>query len=142
MHHPDGVIVSERAPEPVGPYPHGRRVGQLIFVSGIGPRRRGETAIPGVRLNSDGGVASYEFEVQCRSTLDNIRMILEDAGSSLDDVVDVTVYLTNMRGDFQTMNRIYAEYFTTNRPARTTVEVTALPTPIAVEIKVVAATGS
>jgi 2-aminomuconate deaminase len=123
----------------VGPYPHGRRVGNLIFVSGIGPRRRGETAIPGVRLNAEGAVAGYEFEVQCRSTLDNIRMILEDAGSSLDDVVDVTVYLTNMRGDFQAMNRIYAEYFVTNRPARTTVEVTALPTPIAVEIKVVAA---
>jgi 2-aminomuconate deaminase len=139
MKHPDGVIVSKRAPEPVGPYPHGRRVGNLIFVSGIGPRRRGETAIPGVRLNAEGAVAGYEFEVQCRSTLDNIRMILEDAGSSLDDVVDVTVYLTNMRGDFQAMNRIYAEYFVTNRPARTTVEVTALPTPIAVEIKVVAA---
>ena len=136
----DGVIVSQRAPEPVGPYPHGRRVGNLIFVSGIGPRRRGETAIPGVQLNAEGAVAGYEFEVQCRSTLDNIRMILEDAGSSLDEVVDVTVYLTNMRDDFPTMNRIYAEYFTTNRPARTTVEVTALPTPIAVEIKVVAAT--
>jgi 2-aminomuconate deaminase len=138
MNHPEGVIVSQRAPEPVGPYPHGRRVGNLIFVSGIGPRRRGETAIPGVRLQADGGKAGYDFEVQCRSTLDNIRMILEDAGSSLDEVVDVTVYLTNMRDDFQTMNRIYAEYFTTNRPARTTVEVTALPTPIAVEIKVVA----
>jgi len=139
MNHQHGVIVSERAPEPVGPYPHGRRVGNLIFVSGIGPRRRGETAIPGVLLNSEGAVASYEFDVQCRSTLDNIRMILEDAGSSLEDVVDVTVYLTNMREDFQAMNRIYAEYFVTNRPARTTVEVTALPTPIAVEIKVVAA---
>jgi 2-aminomuconate deaminase len=138
MNHQDGVIVSQRAPEPVGPYPHGRRAGNLIFVSGIGPRRRGETAIPGVRLQADGGKAGYDFEVQCRSTLDNIRMILEDAGSSLDEVVDVTVYLTNMRDDFQTMNRIYAEYFTTNRPARTTVEVTALPTPIAVEIKVVA----
>jgi 2-aminomuconate deaminase len=134
-----GVILSTRAPEPVGPYPHARRAGNLIFVSGIGPRRRGETAIPGVTLDREGRVASYDFDVQCRSALDNIRMILEDAGSSLEDVVDVTVYLTSMRADFATLNRIYAEYFSTNRPARTTVEVTALPTPIAVEIKVVAA---
>ena len=133
------VIVSQRAPEPVGPYPHARRVGPLLFLSGIGPRQRDRTEIPGVTLSAKGGVAAYDFEAQCRSTLENIRMIFEDAGSSLEQVVDVTVFLTNIRDDFAPMNHIYAEYFGRNRPARTTVEVTCLPTPIAIEMKVVAA---
>jgi 2-aminomuconate deaminase len=131
-------IESARAPEPVGPYPHARRAGPLLFLSGVGPRKRGSKEIPGVTLGGDGRVASYDFEVQCRATLDNIQAILAEAGANFDDVVDVTVFLTNMEDDFQTMNRIYAEYFTGPRPARTTVEVTKLPTPIAVEIKMVA----
>ena len=134
----DEVIVSARAPEPVGPYPHARRVGHLLFLSGIGPRKRGSAEIPGAPRSSEGGGAAVDFEVQCRSTLDNVRLILEDAGSSLEEVVDVTVFLTNMQDDFATMNRVYAEYFNTNCPARTTVEVTLLPTPIAVEMKVIA----
>jgi 2-aminomuconate deaminase len=134
-------IESARAPEPVGPYPHARRVGPLLFLSGIGPRRRGRTEIPGTTLGSDGRVVRYDFETQCRSTLENIRAVLEDAGASLDQVVDVTVFLTNMQDDFPTLNRIYAEYFVSNRPARTTVEVTRLPTPIAVEMKMVAWLG-
>jgi 2-aminomuconate deaminase len=131
-------IESARAPEPVGPYPHARRAGPLLFLSGVGPRKRGSKEIPGVALDPSGRIKSYDFEVQCRSTLDNIAAILAEAGATFDDVVDVTVFLTNMEHDFHTMNRIYAEYFTGHRPARTTVEVTKLPTPIAVEMKMVA----
>jgi 2-aminomuconate deaminase len=131
-------VLSNRAPEPVGPYPHARRAGDFLFLSGIGPRKRGSKEIPGVALDAAGNVESYEFEIQCRSALDNIRSIIEDAGARWDDIVDVTVFLTNMKDDFQIMNRVYGEYFKTNRPTRTTVEVTALPTPIAIELKVIA----
>lgn len=133
----DGPIISPRAPEPVGAYPHARRVGNLLFLSGIGPRQRGSQEIPGVTLKADGSVAAYDIEAQCRSVFENIRLILEDAGSSWDRIVDVSVYLTDIKKDFAAFNRLYAEYFTTN-PTRTTVEVTALPTPIAVELKVIA----
>lgn len=134
------AIESERAPEPVGPYPHARRAGPFLFLSGIGPRQRGTSRIPGTTLGAAGEILSYDFEVQCRSTLDNISAVLEEAGASLEQVVDVTVFLTNMQ-DFPVLNRVYGEYFKTNRPARTTVEVTRLPTPIAVEMKMVAWLG-
>ena len=132
------AIVSARAPEPVGAYPHARRVGNLLFLSGIGPRKRGASEIPGVSLDASGKVTAYDIEQQCRSVFDNVKMILEDAGSSWERIVDVSVYLTDMKRDFAAFNRLYAEYFVTNRPTRTTVEVTALPTPIAVELKVIA----
>jgi 2-aminomuconate deaminase len=131
-------IESSRAPEPVGLYPHARRVGDLLFLSGVGPRERGSKKIPGVELNDAGEIVSYDIEIQCRSVFRNVRYILEDAGSSWDNIVDVTVFLTNMKDDFAAYNRIYAEYFSENRPARTTVEVGALPTPIAIELKVIA----
>lgn len=134
----DGVVVSGRAAEPVGPYPHARRAGGLLFLSGLGPRKRGSRDIPGVTLDAQGRIAAYDFEVQCRAVFDNVRLVLEDAGSSWDRIVDVTVYLTNMQ-DFATLNRLWTEAFKDNRPTRTTVEVTALPTPIAIELKVVAA---
>lgn len=134
----DDKIDSLRAPEPVGPYPHARRVGNLLFLSGVGPRERGSKKIPGVELGDDGSIVSYDIETQCRSVFQNVRYILEDAGSSWDKIVDVTVFLTNMKADFAAYNRIYAEYFADNRPCRTTVEVGALPTPIAIELKVVA----
>ena len=129
---------SPRAPEPVGAYPHARRVGNLLFLSGVGPRERGTSKIPGVELNSSGEIVSYDVETQCRSVFQNVRYILEDAGSSWEQIIDVTVFLTNMKDDFATYNRIYAEHFADNRPCRTTVEVNALPTPIAVELKVIA----
>jgi 2-aminomuconate deaminase len=129
---------SPRAPEPVGLYPHARRVGNLLFLSGVGPRERGTKVIPGVELNNAGEIVSYDIETQCRSVFQNVRYIVEDAGSSWDQIVDVTVYLTNMKADFPTYNRIYAEYFSDNRPCRTTVEINALPTPIAIELKVIA----
>lgn len=131
-------IISSKAPEPVGLYPHARRVGNLLFLSGVGPRERGASAIPGVELNESGEVVSYEIETQCRSVFQNVRWILEDAGSSWDNIVDVTVFLTNMKDDFAAYNRIYAQFFAENRPCRTTVEVGSLPTPIAIELKVIA----
>lgn len=129
---------SSRAPEPVGLYPHARKVGNLLFLSGVGPRQRGSREIPGVTLGPDGRVLSYDIETQCRSVFANVRAILEEAGASWDRLVDVTVFLTNMRDDFATYNRVYAECFADCRPCRTTVEVNALPTPIAIELKCIA----
>jgi 2-aminomuconate deaminase len=132
---------SSRAPEPVGAFPHAKRVGNLLFLSGIGPRVRGSKEIPGVTLNAAGDIVSYDIETQCRNVFENVRLVLEDAGGSWDDIVDVTVFLTNMKADFPTYNRIYPEYFAgagKPNPTRTTVEVGALPTPIAIELKVIA----
>ncbi len=131
-------IVSPRAPEPVGPFPHAKQVGNLVFVSGIGPRKRGSKEIPGVTLDGAGNITAYDFEVQCRAVFENIRMVLEDAGSGWDRIVDVTSFLTDMKADFPLYNRLYGEYFAENQPARTTVEVSRLPTPIAIELKVIA----
>ena len=136
----DGEVMSPRAPEPVGPYPHARRAGNLLFLSGIGPRTRGSKEIPGVTRGAGGKVAAYDIEAQCRSVFRNVRTVLEDAGSSWDRIVDVTVFLTNMN-DFAAYNKVYAEHFPENRPARTTVEVTRLPTDIAIELKVIATIG-
>lgn len=134
-------IHSSKAPEPVGLYPHARRVGNLLFLSGVGPRERGTKTIPGVELDEQGNIVSYDIEAQCHSVFRNIKAILEDAGSSWENLVDVTVFLTNMKRDFATYNRIYAEYFHTNQPCRTTVEINALPTPIAIELKCIATIG-
>lgn len=131
-------INSGKAPEPVGLYPHARRLGNLLFLSGVGPRERGTTKIPGVELDEKGNITSYDIETQCHSVFRNIRYILEDAGSSWENIIDVTVFLTNMKDDFKTYNRIYAEYFKDNLPCRTTVEINCLPTPIAIELKVIA----
>ena len=135
------TVRSQRAAEPTGAYPHARRAGNLLFLAGIGPRRRGSKEIPGVRLDATGGVAEYDIEAQVRACFDNVRAVLEEAGSSWDRIVDVTVFLTDMKRDFAAFNKLYAEAFATNRPTRTTVEVGALPTPIAVELKVVAFLG-
>ena len=129
---------SPKAPEPVGLYPHARRAGNFLFLSGVGPRERGAKEIPGVELNIDGSIVSYNIETQCHSVFRNIKYILEDAGSSWSDIIDVTVFLTNMKDDFKTYNKIYGEYFKDNQPCRTTVEVNCLPTPIAIELKVIA----
>ena len=134
----ENLINSVKAPEPVGLYPHARRVGDLLFLSGVGPRERGTKVIPGVTLDDGGKIATYDIEKQCRSVFQNVRFILEEAGSSWDKIVDVTVFLTNMDDDFATYNRIYAEYFADNQPCRTTIEVNKLPTPIAIELKVIA----
>ena len=129
---------SERAPEPVGAFPHAKQVGSLLFLSGIGPRKRGSKTIPGVTLDGAGNIVDYDVARQTLAVFENVRFVLEDAGSSWDRIVDVTVFLTNMKQDFPTFNRLYAEHFHTNQPNRTTIEVGALPTPIAVELKVIA----
>lgn len=134
-------IVSPRAPEAVGAFPHAKQVGNLIFVSGIGPRQRGAREIPGVTLDPQGNIVAYDFETQCRSVFENVRLVVEDAGSGWDRIVDVTSFLTNMKADFALYNRLYGEYFRDNQPARTTVEVSRLPTPIAIELKVIALAG-
>lgn len=134
----DKVINSSKAPEPVGLYPHARRVGNLLFLSGVGPRERDSKNVPGVEFDEAGEMVSHDIESQCRSVFQNIRYILEEAGSSWEKIVDVTVFLTNMKDDFAAYNRIYAEYFAEPQPCRTTVEVNALPTPIAIELKVIA----
>ncbi len=135
---PSDRIDSQTAPEPVGAYPHARRAGKLLFLSGVGPRQRGSQQIPGVELDAEGNICSYDIAVQCHAVFDNVRTILEDAGSSWAELVDVTVFLTNMDQDFAVYNKIYAEYFKVNQPCRTTVEVNKLPTPIAIELKCIA----
>ncbi len=134
----ENIINSEQAPEPVGLYPHARKVGNLLFLSGVGPREKGTKKIPGVELDANDEIVSYDIEAQCRSVFKNVKLILESAGSSWQKIVDVTVFLTNMKDDFGIYNQIYAEYFADNQPCRTTVEINKLPTPIAIELKVIA----
>ena len=129
---------SSRAPEPVGPYPHAKRIGNLLFLSGVGPRKKGDKDIPGVTFSDNGEMLNYDIEVQCKAVFDNVRFILEDAGSSWSNLIDITVFLTNMNEDFSTFNRIYKDYFSDVQPCRTTVEVAALPTPISIELKCIA----
>ena len=129
---------SQNAPEPVGLYPHAKQVGNLLFLSGIGPREKGKKDIPGVELDQNGNIISYDIAAQCHSVFKNVRTVLEDAGSNWDNLVDVTVFLTNMKDNFKIYNRIYAEYFKDNQPCRTTLEICSLPTPIAIELKCIA----
>ena len=134
-------VISQRAPEPVGAFPHAKRVGNLLFLSGIGPRQRGTKQIPGVTLDDKRQIVDYDIETQCHSVFKNVLTVLEDAGASWNDIVDVTVFLTNMKDDFPTFNRIYADYFAGENkpnPTRTTMEINCLPTPIAIELKVLA----
>ena len=136
------IINSERAPEPVGAYPHARRIGDFLFLSGVGPRERGQKKIPGVTLDEVGNITDYDIRVQTESVFRNIRYIIEDAGASWSGIVDVTVFLTNMNKDFPIVNTLYAEYFAGVNACRTTIEIGALPTPIAVELKVIVYVGN
>jgi 2-aminomuconate deaminase len=135
-------IHADKAPKPVGLYPHARKVGNLLFLSGVGPRIAGSDAtdsgVPGLKLDNNGNQIEFDFEAQVHSVFKNVRLVLEEAGSSWDNLVDVTVFLTDMKRDFQTYNRIYAEYFKDNQPCRTTVAIDSLPTPIAIELKCIA----
>lgn len=134
----DNRIISSKAPEPVGRYPHARKLGNMLFLSGVGPRERGSKKIPGVELDSAGNIVAYDIAIQCHSVFKNVKTILEEAGSSWDKIIDVTVFLTNMKADFPVYNKLWAEYFKINPPCRTTVEINCLPTPIAIELKVIA----
>jgi len=132
------IIESNQAPEPLGLYPHARKVGGLLFLSGVGPREKGTKIIPGVTLSKEGEIISYDISAQCHSVFKNVKTILEASGSSWEKLVDVTVFLTNMKDDFKTYNKIYAEYFKDSLPCRTTVEINSLPTPIGIELKCIA----
>ena len=132
------ILNKSKAPEPVGSYPHSKRVGDLQFLSGVGPRKKGTNIIPGVMMDGQGNPIGHDIELQCRSVFENIKIILEEAGSHWDNLVDVTVFLINMKRDFEIYNKIYSEYFKDNQPCRTTVEITSLPTPIAIELKCIA----
>ena len=139
------TFISQRAPEPVGAFPHAKRVGNLLFLSGIGPRKRNCKEIPGVTLGENGEIVAYDIEKQCRAVFENVRTVLEDADAGWNDIVDVTVFLTDMKKDFPIFNKLYAEYFAGENkpnPTRTTIEVNCLPTPIAVELKVIAAVSA
>ena len=129
---------TNKAPKPVGLYPHARKVGNLLFLSGVGPRKPNSNDIPGVEMNENGNVISHDIIAQCHSVFENLRIILDEAGSSWDKLVDVTVFLTDMKNDFDSYNNLYSEYFKENQPCRTTVEVSSLPTPIAIELKCIA----
>jgi 2-aminomuconate deaminase len=131
-------INADKAPDPVGAYPHAKKVGNLLFLSGVGPRKKGSKEIPGVTLDERGNIQSYNIEQQCHAVFENVKFILEASGSSWESLVDVTVFLTDIKKDFSVFNKIYGEYFISNQPCRTTVEVNALPTPIAIELKCIA----
>jgi 2-aminomuconate deaminase len=136
------IISTSNAPKPVGLYPHARKVGQLLFLSGVGPRVAGSDAtdsgVPGLQLDKNGNFIAFDFEAQCHSVFQNVKSILEASGSKWENLVDVTVFLVNMKRDFHTYNRLYAEYFKDAQPCRTTVEINSLPTPIAIELKCIA----
>ena len=137
-------INTDKAPKPVGLYPHARRVGNLLFLSGIGPRVAGsgdgDSQVPGLQVDGSGNFETFDFEAQVHSVLKNVKAVLEAAGSSWEQLVDITVFLVNMKRDFKTFNRVYADYMQEMdpKPCRTTVEVRALPTPIAIELKCIA----
>ena len=132
------IIHTDNASKPLGAYPHARKVGNLLFLSGIGPRNPKDNSIPGLKLNKKGDIKKYDIEAECHSVFANVKAVLEASGSSWDRIIDVTVFLTNMKKDFPIYNKIYAEYFTSVQACRTTVEVKSLPTPIAIELKVIA----
>jgi 2-aminomuconate deaminase len=134
-----GVVRTDAAPAPVGAYPHARRVGDLLFLSGVGPRQPGTNVIPGNVHDADGKLIGYDIEQQCRQVFANVRAVLEASGARWEQLVDVTVFLTDMQRDFPAYNRLYAEYFKDVDACRTTLGITALPTPIAIELKCIAA---
>ncbi len=135
------IVHAEGAPKAVGAYPHARRVGNLLFLSGVGPRSPKDNSIPGNVFDADGKLIDYDVEAQCRQVFANVRAVLEASDARWQDLVDVTVFLTDMQRDFAIYNRLYAEYFTDAQPCRTTLGISALPTPIAIELKCIAVVG-
>ncbi len=132
------IIKTGNAARPLGAYPHARRAGNLLFLSGIGPRNAKDNSIPGLQLDDAGNIVNYDIEAECHAVFANVKAVLEASGTSWEKIIDVTVFLTNMKKDFPIYNKIYGEYFKDVQACRTTVEVTSLPTPIAIELKVIA----
>ena len=135
-------INTTKAPKPVGLYPHARRAGDLLFLSGIGPRSAEDgVSVPGLELDKNGNFRTFDFEAQCHSVFQNAQAVMEASGAKWEQMIDITVFLVNMKRDFHTYNRIYAQYFKDSQPCRTTVEIKSLPTPIAIEVKCIAYLG-
>ncbi len=132
------IISTDKAAAPLGAYPHARRAGNLLFLSGIGSRSAEDNSIPGLELDANGKILKYDIEAECHSVFKNVKAVLEASGSSWENIIDVTVFLTHMKSDFPLYNKIYAQYFSNVQACRTTVEVLSLPTPIAIELKVIA----
>ncbi len=132
------IIKTENAAKPLGAYPHARRVGNLLFLSGIGSRSAKDNSVPGLELDEAGNIIKYNIEAECHSVFENVKAVLEASGSSWEKIIDVTVFLTNMKKDFAIYNKVYGDYFKDVQACRTTVEVKSLPTPIAIELKVIA----
>ena len=135
------IVNTPNASTPLGAYPHARKVGNLLFLSGIGPRNPNDNSIPGLESDADGNILKYDIEAETHAVFANVKGVLEASGSSWDRIIDVTVFLTNMKKDFPVYNKIYNEYFKNVQACRTTVEVKSLPTPIAIELKVIAQIG-
>lgn len=135
---PNNPVKTNAAAKPLGAYPHARKVGNLLFLSGIGSRQASDNKIPGLELDAEGTIIKYDIEAECHAVFANVKAVLEASGSSWDKIVDVTVFLTNMKNDFPVYNKVYGEYFKDVEACRTTVEVKSLPTPIAIELKVIA----
>ena len=133
-----GIINTNNAAVPLGAYPHARKAGDLLFLSGIGPRNPKDNSIPGLELDAEGNIIKYDIIAECHAVFANVKAVLEASGSSWDKIVDVTVFLTNMKKDFPVYNKIYGEYFSNVQACRTTIEVQSLPTPISIELKVIA----
>ncbi len=134
----NNIVNTKKAPEPVGKYPHARKVGDLLFLSGVGPRKPGTNVIPGVMVDGQGDILGHDIEIQCHSVFENVNIILKESGSHWDNLIDITIFLTDIKRDFDIFNEIYSDYFQSNQPCRTTVEISALPTPIAIELKCIA----
>jgi len=134
----DNIIKTDSAAKPLGAYPHARKVGNLLFLSGIGSRNANDNSIPGLELDLEDNIVKYDIEAECHQCFANVKAVLEASGSSWEKIVDVTVFLTNMKKDFPVYNKVYGEYFAAVQACRTTVEVKSLPTPIAIELKVIA----
>jgi 2-aminomuconate deaminase len=132
------IINTSSAAKPLGAYPHARRAGNLLFLSGIGSRSAADNSIPGLVQDNQGNIVSYDIAAECHSCFANVKAVLEASGSSWEKIIDVTVFLTNMKIDFPVYNSIYAQYFSNVQACRTTVEVKSLPTPISIELKVIA----
>lgn len=132
------IIKTSRAAKPLGAYPHARKLGNLLFLSGIGSRKVEDNSIPGLKLDEEGNILEYDIEAECHQCFANVKAVLEASGSQWENIIDVTVFLTNMKKDFPIYNDIYGSYFTNVQACRTTVEVKSLPTPIAIELKVIA----
>ena len=132
------IINTGNASTPLGAYPHARKIGNLLFLSGIGSRNPKDNSIPGLELDKDGNILKYDIEAECHAVFANVKAVLEAGGSSWEKIIDVTVFLTNMKKDFPVYNKIYADYFTSVQACRTTVEVKSMPTAIAIELKVIA----